>query len=162
MKSAKDVSSRNKSDLKLLDISNEQFSHGGMIPAQFTCDGTNKNPSLSVDHIPDDAVSLAVIVEDPDAPGGVFCHWVIWNLPITNRINEKETRGTTGTNDFGHVRYSGPCPPSGTHRYQFNVYALDSTLSLPPGAGKHALEQAMSGHILASGLLEGKYQRHHG
>lgn len=161
MKSAKDVSATGRRDLTLLDISNDQFSQGGEIPAQYTCDGANKNPSLSVKRIPDEAVSLAIIVDDPDAPAGVFCHWVIWNLPITNCINERETRGTTGINDFGHVRYSGPCPPSGTHRYHFNVYALDTILSLPPGAGKHALKEAMSGHILASGLLEGKYQRHH-
>lgn len=145
-------------DFKPLHLVSTAFDEEGWIPLAYTCDGEDRNPPIQIDGIPENTRSLAIIVLDPDAPSGNFCHWVIWNIPATHFINEPEKRGTVGMNDFGKHRYSGPCPPSGTHHYIFKLYALDSTLDLPVSANHVNLESAISGHILAFGSLTGKYK----
>lgn len=144
-----------------LSISSTAFAAGGMIPSKYTCDGANVNPPLDIEGIPDNAKSLALIVDDPDAPAGTWVHWVVWNIPVASHLNENEAPGTQGTNDFNRRNYGGPCPPSGTHRYFFKVYALDAMLNLPDNTGKSQLLKAMEGHIVASGELMGLYQRKH-
>jgi Raf kinase inhibitor-like YbhB/YbcL family protein len=135
------------------------FSHEGSIPSRFTCDGEGVNPSLKVSGIPEETETLAVIMEDPDAPKGTFDHWLLWNISPKNSIVENSVPGISGTNSAGKTGYHGPCPPSGSHRYYFHVYALDATLDLEAGADKKALEQAMQSHILARGTIMGHYQR---
>jgi hypothetical protein len=120
------------------------------------------NPPLMVENIPPKAKSLALIVDDPDAPRGTWVHWVLWNVdPGTREIKEQSipTGATQGMNDFGNRDYGGPCPPSGTHRYFFKLYALDTALTLGPDANKAALEAAMKGHILDKAELIGLYER---
>ncbi|HET9746425.1 MAG TPA: YbhB/YbcL family Raf kinase inhibitor-like protein [Chitinophagaceae bacterium] len=136
------------------------FSHNGHIPPEYTCEGKNINPPLIVENIPDGAKTLALIVEDPDAPRGVFDHWVVWNISPNEAIGEGSNVGMNGTNGFGKPGYGGPCPPSGVHRYFFRVFALDEELDLLPGAKKEELLGAMKGHILASAELMGVYQKH--
>ena len=136
------------------------FSDNQAIPSRFTCDGENVNPELNITGVPQEAKSLSLIVDDPDAPGGDFVHWVLWNLEAeTLQIKENAVPGEAivGKNDFGNNDYGGPRPPSGTHRYQFTVYALDKKLDLPAGAGKEELRQAIKGHILSQAVLEGRY-----
>ena len=146
-------------DYKLLYLESKGFREGEMIPAEYTCDGTDINPPIDIENIPSGEKTLAIIVDDPDAPGGDFCHWVVWNIPVTHSIKEREKRGAQGMNDFSRHKYNGPCPPSGTHRYNFKVYALDVILDIPVSSGKMDLEQAMSDHIIAFGVLTGKYKR---
>lgn len=138
------------------------FSDNQAIPSQFTCDGGNINPELNITGIPTETKSLSIIVDDPDAPGGDFVHWVLWNLgPETVQIKENTAPAgaTVGKNDFGNNNYGGPCPPSDIHRYQFKVYALDAKLDLPASAGKKELLAAMNGHILNQAMLVGNYGR---
>lgn len=146
-------------DYKLITVTSPSFKNNDFIPAQYTCDGRNISPAVKLEHIPTEAVTLAIIVEDPDAPAGTWVHWVVWNIPVTHLIKENEIHGIQGLNDFGNNRYGGPCPPSGTHRYLFKVYALDSVLNLPTNTRKIDLEKAMSGHILGFGELMGLYTR---
>ena len=146
-------------DYALLVVSSAAFEEGGHIPAQYTCDGMNINPPLQISHLPEEALSLALIVDDPDAPGGTWVHWVVWNIPLTHHIKENCIHGIEGMNDFGKHHYGGPCPPSGTHRYYFKVYALDCIPDLPAITRKEGLEKAMSGHILGFGVLTGLYSR---
>ena len=139
-----------------ITVHSSAFSSGGKIPAQFTCKGENKNPPLRFQGVPKEAKSLALIVEDPDAPGGRFTHWMAWNIaPTTTEIAEKSVpRGASeGTNDFGQTGYGGPCPPSGTHRYYFRILAVDQKLELKPGARRSDLERALGKHVLAIGEL---------
>lgn len=140
-----------------LKLDSEAFTAGGMIPSRYTCDGKNVNPPINISNFPGNSKSLAVIVDDPDSVNGNFCHWIVWNLPITDFIEEGEHRGVPGRNDFGFYQYNGPCPPAGTHRYYFKVYALDVILSLPSEADKMELEKAMRDHVVGFGFLVGKY-----
>lgn len=143
-------------------VSSSSFSAGGSIPKEFTCDGANVNPPLRFSGLPAKAKSFVLIVDDPDAPGGLFTHWLVWNIdPSVSRIPAKSVPagGIQGTNDFGHAAYSGPCPPSGTHRYRFQIFALDCKLSLHPGAKRPELDKAMTGHELAHGTLTATYSR---
>lgn len=144
---------------KNIHVSCAAFKPHDLIPRRYTCDGANVNPPLKIDPIPGEAVSLAIIVEDPDAPAGTWVHWVIWNIPVTHHLKEDHAPGTQGLNDFGKTTYSGPCPPKGKHRYFFKVYALDCKLDLPAHARKADLEKAMGGHVIAFGELEGLYER---
>lgn len=126
------------------------------IPSEYTCDGEDKAPMLKVEGVPSNTKSLALIMDDPDAPIGTFVHWVLWNIPIEGG----EIRGgVKGINGFGRLGYGGPCPPSGTHRYFFKIYALDSKLTLQEGANKKELEAAMEGHIIEQGVLMGVYSK---
>ncbi|HEY2721823.1 MAG TPA: YbhB/YbcL family Raf kinase inhibitor-like protein [Chitinophagaceae bacterium] len=135
------------------------FSHGGHIPAKYTCEGKNVNPPLEISGCPTETKSLALIVEDPDAPKGVYDHWVVWNIPPNDAIPEDSRPGVGGTNSFGNTDYAGPCPPSGSHRYFFRVYALDTELDIPSGSDKKVLQEAIKEHVVASGELMAHYQK---
>lgn len=144
-----------------MELKSKAFEHGGKIPSLYTCDGRDISPPLEIKDVPKGTATLALVMDDPDAPMGTFDHWVVWNIPAdTAQIPEgKEPKGLQGRTGFGRLGYGGPCPPSGTHRYQFKLYALDQEMKLAQGARKAQLEAAMKGHILAQALLEGKYQR---
>ena len=139
-----------------INVSSSAFQAGAMIPAEFTCKGANLNPPLQFHGIPKEAKSLVLIVDDPDAPGGLFTHWLVWNIaPGTTQISARSVPNGAieGTSDFGQRGYGGPCPPSGTHRYYFRVFALDQKIDLPAGAQRSALDRALKSHILARGEL---------
>jgi Raf kinase inhibitor-like YbhB/YbcL family protein len=142
---------------KVLKISSEAFRDNEMIPPKYTCDGININPPLNIEHLTLEAKCLAIIADDPDAPKGIWVHWVAWNIPFTHHLGENTVHGIQGKNDFGKYGYGGPCPPSGIHRYFFKIYALDTLLDLPGNTGKEELEKAMSNHIIAFGELVGLY-----
>ena len=150
-----------------LEITSSAFSEGKMIPTRYTCDGPDVSPDLAWSGVPDTAQSLALICDDPDAPMGTWVHWVLFNIPAgTSGLPAEippdavlENGGRHGTNDFGRLGYGGPCPPGGTHRYFFKLYALDTELDLASGITKAQLLEAMEGHILAEAQLMGKYKR---
>jgi Raf kinase inhibitor-like YbhB/YbcL family protein len=144
-----------------MKITSSAFQEGASIPSKFSCDGANASPPLQIAEVPSGAKSLVLIVDDPDAPSGLFTHWTVWNIsPQTNAISEGSApKGVQGTNDFGKSGYGGPCPPSGTHRYYFKIFALDRELDLPGGAKRSHLDAAMKGHIVAQGELMGRYSR---
>ncbi len=148
-----------------LTIKSSAFKNNETIPAKYTCDGENVNPLLEILNVPKEAKSLALIMDDPDATGGVtWDHWLVWNIdPQTNYIEEDNLPqgAIEGKTSFGKTGYGGPCPPKGSkpHRYMFKVYALDIRLGLMEGEGKTELTKAMEGHVLAEGLLIGLYSR---
>ena len=147
---------------KMIKLTSPVFNEGGEIPVKYTCNGENINPPLIIENIPDKAVSLALIVDDPDAPSGIFVHWLIWNIdPKITNINEGQvpTESVQGLNGVDKGSYTGPCPPSGTHRYQFKLYALDNRMNLGSNTKRADLENAMKDHILDSALLTGLYSR---
>jgi len=143
------------------------FTNGGEIPARYGCHGEDLSPPLVFGNIPEGTRSLALIVEDPDAPSGLFVHWVLYDLPATLRglpegvppAPELEHGIRQGTNDFGRVGYGGPCPPDRPHRYFFRLFALDGVPDLPPGASREELLSAMKGHLLEEADLMGIYPR---
>jgi Raf kinase inhibitor-like YbhB/YbcL family protein len=154
------------------------FDEGGAIPKAFTCDGSDRSPPLEWSGVPESARSLVLICDDPDAPLGTWSHWVVFNLapqvsglkegvPAEETIaaavpqggDDKLPQARQGTNDFGKVGYGGPCPPGGTHRYYFRLYALDIQLDLGSSATRSQVLRAIEGHILAEGRLMGKYKR---
>ena len=148
-------------------VTSPSFKEGEMIPKQFTCDGRDVSPRLSWSGVPAGTKSIALICDDPDAPAGTWVHWVVYDIPA-DAGGLPEGAGTTGglpagakqgTNDFHKIGYGGPCPPRGTHRYFFKVYALDALLPLREGASKAEVEKAMQGLILAQGRLMGNYRR---
>ena len=148
-------------------ITSAAFKEGEFIPKKYTCDGENVSPPLEWNGIPVEAKSIAIICDDPDAPMGTWVHWVVFNIPASkNKLNEKipankvlEDGTTQGSNDFKKIGYGGPCPPSGTHRYFFKIYALDKRVELIPGATKSELLHEINEHILAEGKLMSKYSR---
>lgn len=142
-----------------MKISSVAFKHNDMIPRKYTCQGDDVSPPLTIEGVPAGAQSLALIVDDPDAPMGTWVHWVVFNIPVTDRIEENTVPGKQGRNDFGRNDYGGPCPPSGTHRYFFKLYALDTNLDLKEGILKRDLEKAMEGHILDEDELMGLYKK---
>jgi Raf kinase inhibitor-like YbhB/YbcL family protein len=144
-----------------MKITSPAFQQGANIPKQFTCDGADTSPALQIEGAPAEAKSLALIVDDPDAPSGLFTHWIAWNIdPKTTSIGEGTApKGVSGANDFGKSGYGGPCPPSGTHRYFFKVFALDRELDFPAGAKRPQLDAAIKGHVIAQGELMGRYSR---
>ena len=142
-----------------LTLSSAAFLDGQHIPEKYTCDGENINPQLVIGNIPKEAQSLALIMEDPDAPNGTFTHWLIWDMPVLHTIMENEAPGVQGRNDFGDNKYGGPCPPDGTHRYYFRLYALQEKLNLPEGSSKEELLKAIEPVKLAKAELMGKYNR---
>ena len=135
------------------------FEKNKLIPSKYTCDGEEVSPPLTVEGIPKKTKSLSLIMEDPDAPAGLFIHWLVWNIPPTDKIQENSIPGTEGLNTNKKNSYHGPCPPGGTHRYYFKVYALDTLLKLGAFSEKEVLENAMQNHILAYGELIGLYRR---
>src|SRR5215813_9997594 len=139
-----------------ISVTSPAFQSGADIPAKFTCNGANVNPGLKLNGVPNETKCLVLIVDDPDAPRGLFTHWIVWNIdPKATDIGENSAPvgGVQGTNDFGKRSYGGPCPPSGTHRYFFKIFALDTKLDLKLSARRAELDAAMRGHILAQGEL---------
>jgi hypothetical protein len=150
------VNAERGEDMKL---TSPEFKNNEYLPKKFTCDGDETNPALTIENIPDNAKSLALIIDDPDAPAGTFAHWVVFDIPVSNTISENSVPGIQGVNTSGTNSYASPCPPRGTHRYFFKVYALDAMLNLEEGITKEGLEAAMKGHILAQAELIGLYKR---
>ena len=146
--------------VKELTIKSSAFDHESFIPAKYTCEGENVNPPLEISGIPNEAKTLVLMVEDPDAPRGVFDHWIVWNIQPGTSIAENSIPGVQGENSFGILAYRGPCPPLGTHRYFFKVYALNTKLDLPAGTKKIQLLEAMKDHILTRSEFMGQYQKH--
>lgn len=145
-----------------MQITSSVFQHNQPIPTKYTCDGENINPPLTFSDVPAQAKSLVLINDDPDALAGTWVHWTVWNIPpTTTAISENSVPqgAVEGVTSFRKPGYGGPCPPSGTHRYFFKLYALDTTLSLGPSATKQDLEKAMEGHILAKAEFIGLYSR---
>jgi len=150
-----------------IKVTSSAFAEGGLIPAKYTCDGSDISPPLQWDSVPEGTRTIALISDDPDAPMGTWVHWVLFNLPAETRelAENVPPDGTLpngakqGLSDFGKIGYGGPCPPSGTHRYFFKIYALDTEIDLPAGAKKAQLVKTMEGHILGQGQLIGKYKR---
>jgi Raf kinase inhibitor-like YbhB/YbcL family protein len=164
-----------------IQLSSPAFAEGGMIPKEFTCEGSDLSPPVAWSGVPASARTLSLICDDPDAPSGTWSHWVVFNLPsqvkalkggipLGESIPETSIEGSEpagqasskpqqGKNDFGKAGYGGPCPPSGTHRYFFRLYALDATLELGSAATRSDVLKAIEGHLLAEGRLIGKYQK---
>jgi len=142
-----------------MKLTSSEFENNKPLPAKFTCEGAGVNPALIIEDISQQAQSLALIIDDPDAPRGTFVHWVVFNIPVVSRIEENSIPGKQGINDSGESTYCGPCPPSGTHRYFFKIYALDCALNLKEGITKQDLEKAMQGHILGNAELVALYKR---
>ncbi len=151
-----------------LSVSSTAFKEGEIIPAKYTCEGRDISPHLDWNGVPEETKSLALIMDDPDAPSGIFTHWVIFNLPSDSQgspeavpsASQLPSGALQGRNDFGKIGYGGPCPPPGKpHHYRFTLYALDMPLDLGAGSSKNQVLSAATGHILAQGQLTGKYQR---
>ena len=143
-------------------LESDAIAHGQPIPDRHTCEGEDVSPPLGWRNVPEGTQSLALIVDDPDAPRGIFTHWVAWGLaPAAGGIGEGESAPYEGANDFGSTGYRGPCPPPGhgRHRYVFRLYALDAEPELATGAAKAELEQAFEGHVLNMAELVGTYAR---
>ena len=161
------VSSNNMAST--LTLKSSAFENGQVIPPKYTCDGDNVNPPLAIGGVPEEAKSLALIVDDPDVPkqlkpDGVFDHWTLFNIaPATREISENGSAGTAGANGSGKSAYTGPCPPPqyepSEHRYFFRLYALDGELALPAGASKKEVLAAMEGHVIGQAELVGRYKR---
>lgn len=146
----------------LMKITSSAFEHNGQIPSKYTCDGENVSPPLSISEVPEKTKSLVLISDDPDAPAGTWVHWTLWNIdPATKEIPENSipSGATQGVTSFGENAYGGPCPPSGTHRYFFKLYALDIELGLDSSAKVQDLEKEMQGHILDKVEMIGLYKR---
>jgi hypothetical protein len=150
-----------------LKLTSSVFEESSAIPGKYTCDGEDVSPPLTWEGAPQGTKSFALIADDPDAPRGTWVHWVVYNIPVTRTelpeaVASTESipaGGTQGMTDFGRIGYGGPCPPGGTHRYFFKLYALDTMLDLEPGATKKELIEAMEGHVLAQDILMGTYAR---
>lgn len=141
-------------------LTSAAFENGGAIPDRFTCDGVDVSPALSLVDVPTDAVSLVLVMEDPDAPGGTWDHWIAYDIPVVTEIAENVGElGVPGTNSWGAAGYGGPCPPSGAHRYSFTISAVDSDLGLNRGATKAEVLAALEGNVLAEATLMGTYSR---
>jgi len=146
--------------MKELTIKSPAFEHGKLIPKKYSCDGQDINPPLTIEGIPKEAKTLVLAVDDPNAPSGTFDHWIVWNIPASaSKIGENTVPGTEGMNGARQQGYMGPCPPWGTHRYFFKVYALDTELSLGINSRKKDVEKAIQGRIVAKGELIGLYRR---
>jgi len=141
-------------------LSSSAFASGDVIPIRHTCDGADLSPPLAIEDIPETAVCLALIMDDPDAPVGTWDHWVAYDIPVTGSVPEGvRSLGTPGRNSWRRTGYGGPCPPFGEHRYFFCVFALDARLSLHEGVGRKQVLEAMKGHVLAEATLMGRYTR---
>src|SRR5262245_12290213 len=147
-----------------ITVTSKAFAPGGQIPVDYTCDGKNISPPLVWSAPPQGTKALAIILDDPDAPGGLFTHWIVFNLPgdalnIAEAVDPTTLGAKLGANDFHNVSYGGPCPPKGDgmHRYQFTVYALDAPLAKNEGANRSEIDAALAGHVLGLGTLVGGF-----
>ena len=141
-------------------LTSSAFEHEGFIPRRYTCAGEGFSPPLSIHDIPAEAISLVLLMDDPDAPAGRWDHWLAYDIAPTAEFAEAvASLGTSGVNSWGRTGYGGPCPPSGTHRYYVRVHALDIHLGLAAGASRATVQAAMSGHVLAEGSLMGRFSR---
>ncbi|WP_282000698.1 YbhB/YbcL family Raf kinase inhibitor-like protein [Geotalea uraniireducens] len=152
---------KERRSMERVTVTSPVFTGGGAIPAAYTCDGNDHNPPLHFSGVPKAARSLALIVDDPDAPAGTWVHWVVWNISPEGMIGENSVPAgaTEGRNSWQRNRYGGPCPPSGTHRYYFKLYALDTIFALGPTTTAAELERVMAGHVIGRGELMGTYRR---
>ncbi len=160
--SAKTATSEPTEAAMSIEFKSDAFANGQSIPVKYSCRGNNISPALTWSNAPAGTQSYALIVDDPDAPAGTWVHWVVYNIPSSTtslQENADTSNLSVGKNSSGNMRYDGPCPPSGTHRYFFKLYALDSQLSLSPGASKEQLLNSMKGHILAQGELMGTFSK---
>jgi Raf kinase inhibitor-like YbhB/YbcL family protein len=137
------------------------FTNGGEIPVEYTCQGQNVNPMIIIHEVPSKAQSLVVIVDDPDAPKKIWVHWVVYDIPSekTVTIQKDSSPGVLGVNDSGILKYDGPCPPSGVHRYYFKIYAVDKKLQKPQGLAKEEVLQELKGHIISQAEYMGRYRK---
>ena len=143
-----------------MKLASPAFEEGETIPTEYTCEGEGVSPPLQIDNLPDGARTLVLIVDDPDAPGGTWDHWVAFDIAPTSEIaRDVGALGTAGLNSWSTIGYGGPCPPTGTHRYIHQVYALDTELGLAEGATKAEVLEAMEGNVLSEATLIGVYQR---
>ena len=153
--------------MKEIIITSNSFNSEAMIPSEYSCDGTDISPHLSWTGAPEETKSFALICDDPDAPIGIWVHWVLFNIPGTTTeipenflIKSGDINGAQGgVNDYRKLDYGGPCPPSGTHRYFFKIYALDAKIKADEGITKKELLNKMNGHIIGQGELMGRYKR---
>ncbi len=150
-------------EVKSMKLESTAFAANALIPSKYTCDGENISPPLAWNDLPTGTQSIALIVDDPDAPQRTFVHWVVYDIPATvsqlpEQIASNDFQGVQGKNDFGKLGYGGPCPPTGTHRYFFKLYALDKKLGLTTGATKEQVLTAMEGHVLGQAELIGQYK----
>ena len=148
--------------LNSLSLTSPEFNEGAPIPASYTCKGQNINPPLNITGVPQKAQSLALILHDPDAVNGDFVHWLVWDMPASTKniaANSVPVGAIQGANGSGQPKYMGPCPPAGTgtHRYMFELYALDNTIDLQAGANRDELEKTIQGHVLAKQTLTGLF-----
>lgn len=148
-----------KGETQAMKLKSPEFNNNEYIPKKFTCRGENINPALIISDIPAGTQSIALIIDDPDAPSGDWVHWVVFDMPMVLKIEEDSVPGKQGINDFGRIGYDGPCPPYGIHHYVFTAYALNAKLNLIEGAAKVDLEKAMNGHVLAKAELIGLYKK---
>ena len=167
-KEQKQIANGSKGGKKMgIKITSPAFKENDLIPHKYTCDGQDISPPLQWESVPEETKTIALISDDPDAPMGTWVHWVIFNLPADTKelaANIPPDKilpdgARQGTSDFGKIGYGGPCPPGGTHRYFFKIYALDKEIELDAGAAKSDLLNAIQGHIIAQGQLIGKYKR---
>ncbi len=142
-----------------MKVTSPDFTDQGQLPKKFTADGKEINPALNIENIPDGTQSLVLIMDDPDAPGATFTHWVVYDIPVVSNIEEDSIPGKQGLNTARQKDYVSPRPPSGTHRYVFKVFALDKKLNLPEGASRQMVEKAMEGHILDKAEITSLYKR---
>ena len=146
-----------ENEVKKMKLTSSAFSEGDMIPSKFTCQGEDINPSLIIEDVPAEAKSLALIVDDPDAPGGVWVHWLVKDIPVVSEIKENSVPGAQVSNDFGKEAYGGPCPPSGVHRYFFRLYALD--VESLDASSKEEFYSKLEEHAIAKVELMGRYEK---
>ncbi|MDP4038934.1 MAG: YbhB/YbcL family Raf kinase inhibitor-like protein [bacterium] len=145
-----------------MKITSNAFADNNSIPKKYTCDGENISPALSIGNIPDNTKTMVLVMDDPDSPSGNFLHWMVWNInPNTNEITENTVpaSGIVGFNDFGELKYGGPCPKSDEHHYHFKIYAINTNLNLSGNIKREDLEKAINGHILDKAILIGTYKR---
>jgi Raf kinase inhibitor-like YbhB/YbcL family protein len=144
---------------KKMEITSPEFRNNEFLPLDVGYNFENVNPELNIENIPAGTKSMVLIVDDPDAPVGTWVHWVMYDMPVVERIGRGESFGKQGVNDYKTKKYGGPCPPSGTHRYFFKIYALDKILGLKEGLDKRSVEKAMEGHILEEAEIVGLYKK---
>lgn len=146
-------------EISTLTVESPAFRNNDFIPSDYTCKGRNISPALKINNLPQHTISITLIMDDPDAPGGTYDHWIVWNIPPTKEIELGSLLGIPGRNSRNEHKYTGPCPPPGkVHHYRFKIFALDTTLDVSQDIDKISLINTMEGHVVAFGELIGLYQ----